>query len=353
MNLPEDKKSKVARSASVILAVSFLMLAMFTSCEVEFTPNAPWKEVPVVYCVLDQDDDTSWVRVERCFLSDGDMHDYGLVSDSINYPAGSIRVTLLAYNGGVCVDSLVCRDTLVDRHGGHFASAAQPMYYTTGKLNRNCRYKLDVTRVADGSTLATTDSIALIKYDAYDVPSDGIPVSPITKPTNTQGFGFFDRNGTKAVCSIVWREMENARLYQPVIRFYYGQDGDTNYIDLPCSTVARGNTSGSLRTEYSREAFLNALKSNLDTLPKQYLMKVDIFLTACTEDLNVYISSLNIAAEADQGREPYSNIRGGKGIFAARRTHVFKALPADDSMNPIGTPNPGLYAYLKTLNVGF
>ena len=63
-----------------------LSIFLFYACEVEFSPNAEWKEVPSVYCILDQDDDTTWVRVEKCFLGEGSIYNYGMISDSINYP---------------------------------------------------------------------------------------------------------------------------------------------------------------------------------------------------------------------------------------------------------------------------
>ena len=51
------------------LLVVFLFPFIFTSCEVEFDPNEEWKAVTVVYGVLDQDDDTTFVRVQKGFLA--------------------------------------------------------------------------------------------------------------------------------------------------------------------------------------------------------------------------------------------------------------------------------------------
>ena len=54
--------------------VAIPLILLFTSCKVEFSPNAEWKEVPVVWCVLDQMDDTTWVRVQRCFLGEDNLY---------------------------------------------------------------------------------------------------------------------------------------------------------------------------------------------------------------------------------------------------------------------------------------
>ena len=334
---------------NTILIFFVASLLLFSACDVEFSPNAEWKEVPVLYCVLDQDDDTTWVRVEKCFLGDGNMYQYGTISDSLNYPAGSISVKFYAYQNGRCVDTDVCNYTVKDREDGAFANRAQPLYYTTNPLNENYMYKLVVARVSDNTVLAYTDSIPLITW--YD--PDGY--SPITKPDNGKGFGFYDRNGNTPVCKMIWKSLDNARMYQPVVRFYYGEEGDTHYVDLRCPIVTDNDDRISFSTNYPLPSFLSELKTLLvdDPQPKDYLHKVDVYLTACSEDLNAYISSTDIVGGIDQGREVYTNIHNGVGVFASRRTHIYKPLSADNSQNPLGTPNPGLLAYLKSLQIGF
>ena len=87
-------------------ALSTLLLSamLMSSCEVEFSPNAEYVETPVVYCVLDQDDDTTWARVERCFLEEGNIYNFGSQSQLYTYPQGTIKVNLLAYRNGSLAD---------------------------------------------------------------------------------------------------------------------------------------------------------------------------------------------------------------------------------------------------------
>ena len=59
----------------------FLMVLCFVSCEVEFDPNADWKATTVVYGVLDQDSDTTFVRVQKGFLGNGNYLDYAKERD--------------------------------------------------------------------------------------------------------------------------------------------------------------------------------------------------------------------------------------------------------------------------------
>lgn len=319
-----------------------LLTVLLFSCEAEFSPNAEWREVPVVYCVLDQDDDTSWVRVEKCYLSEGNIYAYGSVSDSINYQPGVINVYLLAYRGGVCVDSIPFTYTVRDRQSGDFAFEAQPIYYSTATLHESDMYKLVVRRKSDGSIICSTDSIPLIIQDNSVL---------VTEPANNSMF-IFKGSGGNAHCNIKWNVLRNARRYQPIVRFYYLENGDTNYLDLHCNSRTLDNPNAqALSVEYSRAAFLGTIKEALKNKPADriYLKKVDIYVTACSEDLNAYMVSLAVNGGIEQVGEVYSNIDGGVGVFATRRTHLFKNVRADSSL----VPNVGLYWYIKQLGVGF
>ena len=328
---------------------------MLASCEVEFSPNASWKEIPVIYCVLDQDDftagDTTWVRVERCYLGDGSIYSYSSIGDSIHYPQGSIDVRILVYRNGNCIDSIQCRDTLREREQGDFAYQLQPIYYTTQRLQEDCYYKIEVRRAASRQLMAYTDSIPLITCST----------NVIHKPYNNETFGFFDRtSGNVPSFLMEWYVMENARRYQPFIRFYYGEGGDTLSVDVLCGSVNSGNGSTMLRSSLTRDGFLTNLEQQLqnDTNSKRYLKLVDVYLTACDENLNTYISTVNSGSSIDQNTHAYTNVHcctngkvvDGVGILGARRTHLYKTLQADPSM----VPNVGLYWFLlNKIDVGF
>lgn len=322
-----------------LLAVAML-LPWLASCEVEFSPNAQWKNIPVVYCVLDQDDDTSWVRVERCYLSDDGAMLYGSNPDSINYREGEISVAILAYEGDRQRDSIPFAYTLRQRDSGAFAGGMQPVYFceTRGRLKENYDYFLNV-RTADGKLLASSSPVRLIKQTEEAL---------ITAPTGNYGFSFYS-NGSN--CKIAWNNLANARIYQPVVRFYYGVEGETRYVDLNCQRYAPPYNSQKSEIFYPLSRFLTDLRTLLqqDTASrKEYLKRVDIYLTCCTEDLNAYLSTAAQGSNVEQSHETYTNIKGGLGVFAARRTHLYKSMKSDASE----TAGEGLYWHLRNLGVG-
>ena len=97
--------------------ILFAMLALLaSSCKVDFSPNAEWKDVPAVYCVLDPEEDTVFARVQRCYLGEDNLYTYTQIADSTNYQQGDISVSLLAYKGKSGPDhSYTSTGQLVDR----------------------------------------------------------------------------------------------------------------------------------------------------------------------------------------------------------------------------------------------
>lgn len=346
----------IIHNSKLLIVVAMLLL---TSCEVEFSPNAEWKEIPVVYCLLDQDDDTTWARVERCYLGDGSIYSYSGISDSINYPVGSIAVSLVKIRDGV-ETVYPFSVTVVDRQGGDFANNAQPIYYLPGQAHFDdyATYDIRVVRVADGQLIAHAQQpIQLIIRN----PDDSVFTKPnyTYNPLQQTYRGMFSFKSAGNTCQMEWPALQNARLYQPFVRFYYGVDDDGDgvrearkYIDIRTPSVSSINGADRYTLYYSANSFLTNVKQQLqsDPRPKEYLKYVELYLTACSEDFNAYMSNIADAGNLDQSRELYTNIEGGRGVFAARRTKLYRWYPADSSV--LSNP-PGLAYQLKQLQVGF
>ena len=51
-----------------IISLFLIILTVFSSCETEFNVNADWKEVTVIYGLLDQSQDKQYIRINKAFL---------------------------------------------------------------------------------------------------------------------------------------------------------------------------------------------------------------------------------------------------------------------------------------------
>ena len=65
----------------LILALSFV----FSSCETDFDTIAEWKDITVVYGLLDQKNSVQYIKINKAFLGDGNALVYAQEPDSSNY----------------------------------------------------------------------------------------------------------------------------------------------------------------------------------------------------------------------------------------------------------------------------
>ncbi len=113
--------------------IVLISLFGFNSCKNDLKVNAPYKEIPSVYAVLNPQEKVQIIRVNKVFLGEGDANKMAQISDSINYPAGEITVTLNRFLNGVQVDAnpILKKRTIVFRDSMILASE--------GAFNRNQR----------------------------------------------------------------------------------------------------------------------------------------------------------------------------------------------------------------------
>ena len=359
-----------------ISIVIVLLSVLFASCKVEFSPNAAWQEIPVVYCVLDQDADTTFVRVQKCYLGEGNNLAYSTVFDSVNYPKGSLEVKMLAWKAVRTQYGMLEKDPSAttpkkefsfdyyishDKEEGNFAAPEQPLYIciTRGLLDTACVFQLLVIKTETGDTIATSFTSLVGNYADMSIL--------LRHPNNNTKFQFSGSAGNGR-CAFEWLTLPRARQYQPMVRFYYrdfmvydrGDHFDTtiipHHLDIPVSSVKVNLNAYVAQTNLDEQRYLAAIKDGLkdkildengDTINRNIIDSVDIYIKACTEELAAYLFSQADNGSINQDGYNYSNIEGGKGVFAARRAKIFFR---------IATPPNSDSRYkkkIKELGVGF
>ncbi len=341
-----------------------IILLTFTSCTVEFSPNAPWRDVPSVYSVIDPDEDTVWVRVQRCYLGEDNLYNYSSIADSNYYLPGQISVHLLAWKGVRGEhNSIVGTNQLVDRWEltyterpgkpeGNFPSGLQPLFYCVPGprfiADTDCLFQLVILRNPAADTLATATT-TLVGHREPTIHLRDTVEEILVNPSLLHGHDF---RFVKGASSLEWNPVPRGRRYQPFITFYYRRMQDTCSLTIPGGVYrASGNMDkiGPFNA-ISEDRFLSLIKTHLqDNKDSLFTVNnVDITISVCNEDLNAYINSLDRTVMGGQETSTYSNIDGGVGIFASRRSHITVNVPADSFGNPNNLPQR-----LVDLGVGF
>lgn len=313
------------------LLVVFLFPFIFTSCEVEFDPNEEWKAVTVVYGVLDQDDDTTFVRVQKGFLGSGNYLDFSKVKDSIYYKPEDIDVFMISHYYWEA-DSIV-RDTFwfnytesYNKEDGDFFAEISPIYYcvTRGRLNHTEAMKQTYKIVVrNKKTMEETTASTRLIGD-YDIITPG-------------NYMQFQNRAGKQILNCQWYNLNSyadaydqgimAKMYQPVIRFYYKEEGKETFADIDFATQLVKNQHAGVPMSFNIELdlLLDELERSLkgkNCSPTDRSSMFELYILSC--DLNMYEYYSNSRQESMQlvDKPIYTNVNNGYGLFAARRQSI-------------------------------
>src|SRR4051812_26573191 len=116
-----------------------ILLFAIAGCKQDFDITSKYKEVTVVYGLLNQRETTHYIRIQKGYLIDGNAAVAGGISDSIYYP-NILTVKLTPYfNGSVSGAAFTLtrvngNDYGLPKETGTFASDSNILYRFTGRL---------------------------------------------------------------------------------------------------------------------------------------------------------------------------------------------------------------------------
>ena len=135
------------KKAGVILIACILLLTF--SCEKDLDVAA-YKEITVVYALINIKDTAQYLRINRGFSTTGDPYNYTQENDSVNYPPDAFEVFLEQYQHGELVgDPVQYQPIDRQKEPGLFSDASTCVYKTNVLIQKDAEYKL---RVIDRET---------------------------------------------------------------------------------------------------------------------------------------------------------------------------------------------------------
>ncbi len=157
-----------------ILALIAVLSLLLISCNDDFSLNAPYKDVTVVYGLLNPNDSIQYVKVYKGFQTEGNS--IIAAADWTNlYYFDKINVTLEEFINGESTNRIITLDTTtsVPRNPGIFANPKQLLYFTSERLNKNASYSIKIVNKETGREVTgTTDLI-----DSINITSPFIPIN--------------------------------------------------------------------------------------------------------------------------------------------------------------------------------
>lgn len=323
---------------NTIFTVLAACLVVLCSCSTKVDIYADYKDVAIIYAMLDPKADTNYVKIIRAFCGTNDdpidATEVALIADSSNYPGKlDTRIIELASADGGSFEPTgrmfeLDTMTLHNKEEGTFYAPDQKIYFTTERFNagtdgRKYKYSLLVVK-PDGDTL--TAQTNMVGSEDFAILSGG---------TN------FQMAPTEAMGKILFRADGAAVVYEIKMQFNYREQHDgqemksknvnRSFDTKPLSSYPRiENTENTYYQEYSINWLFNALANAIgsDTVVNsshpnvvRYMGDFVVSISAAGPELYYYY----LANQAQQSSpftlvSTYTNIEGGYGLFSSRTT---------------------------------
>ncbi len=302
----------------VFILFTFIVtgVLLLNRCSNEVDLYADYKDITIVYGILNASDDTAWIKITKAFSGPGNALVIAQNPDSSNYPY-KLNATLTGrVNSNDLTPIILDTTTIYHKLEGDsiFYYPKQLMYFTTEPLNVNATYTINID-VNGQTTNAETPLIGNFS---------------ITYPFNTMDF-MFDHE-------IKWNSVKNAKRYEVTTIFNYkeflpGTYEDTlnlqiNLVSIYSNSVqVSKDTDGGENMElpYTGDSFFAELENKLEDIPnvQRWSGSVDVIISAGSEVLHYYIEINEAAAGSLLQELPnYTNINNGTGVLASRHSVI-------------------------------
>jgi len=294
----------------LLFLAAVLLSSTFISCDKDLQINDDYKDITIVYGLINPNDSLSYIRIEKAFLTDGDIYQAAQIPDSNLY---SHKLEVVLYDGDG--DAVVTFDTVTiyNKEEGVFYAPVMKVYYAETKdlLNEEDTYTLKIKNPKTG--LEQVAKTKLINGQSIKISYPNYKID-------------FTKNK-----DIKFTSKKDIRLYQVNIRFHYEEininthDTSMFYVDWLQGGIKSQFLSGGeeLESPYSGQGFYDNLENNLsgDDIIR-HVGQVEIILSVADDIFNTYMDINKPSASLVVDRPAFSNITNGYGIVASRSSKI-------------------------------
>lgn len=327
------------RTHPQLLWLLLSMAGILSACSNEIEVAAPWKEVLVVYGVLNPTDPVNYIKINKAYLNEeGNAIQYAGISDSLH--PDSLEVKVLEFINGSFIREIefekVDGDSLgIGKDEGIFAGSPNVLYrsdyaFKASNFLQDFRYDLYITNLITGNKLsASGKSVGSVEV-----------FSPLQGNKPVINFGGEENS------RIVFQYLEgrNAKSYDLKVRFRY-QEWDVNdtskkHTDSIDWNIFFNKETISLRGFEERivvatgKVFYELLAAKLKADPnvRRRPIAFDFYFYGGGQDLYTYINVSRPSIGIVQKKPEFTNIDGGLGIFDCRHIYRYPNVPLAPEM---------------------
>ena len=308
----------------LILSILFLY-----SCETDFDVTTSYKKTMIVYGLLDPSQDVQYIRINKAYLGEGDAVLMGSHYDSLQYPLGSLEVSL--YLNQDSLNLFFLDPVVIEKEPGDFSIDSNIVYsIITDPIlfsDLNATYHLNILDKTNNQVVRAQTNL-ISGFNFY--------------PTDLNGsFKFYDITSLPVVGNYRFKQFRwypatykgntNNLTYQFDLQFNYLEDDVQKNILWSQPLITSAASANEMMITLDGQKFFNFIQNNISEDPSKIrkFTSIDIHMSIASPELTSYIDINQPISGISQERLEYTNIENGLGIFSSRSTRVLNYFSLD------------------------
>jgi len=292
--------------------LALMVLLVLASCNNEMDVMAPYKDIPIAYCMLNPSDSVQYLRLEKSFLGEGNAYDMARQTDSIYYPDATVYIE--RWDDDKMMEQLaMTRVSLPGRDSGIFTHSPNYVYRTTAPVKRNSEYHLTISIPSTGAEISaithTVTDFKVIKPESYK------KTLALWSYENYQ--------------EVEWISAPYTRIYHLKIRFHYLEVRNSDTVALTSDwNIGSYNSMSDKGGEEMKSEILNKnfykwlgnklSKPGSDVFRLVDKKALDFIFTVGGEELFTYMEVYDDDSGLIVDKPVFTNIVNGIGLFSSR-----------------------------------
>lgn len=305
-----------------IIFIFFVAVIFFSSCSTDLEINADYKNIPVVYSLLDKNDTVHYIKLNKAFIGNIPVSDMAQESDSLNYDQATVKLFKYRNESKIGVFSFDRTDT-IPKDDGFFANDKNIIYSYKGNiLNNNeeidnLKYTLEI----DIPGLEKVSSETSLASDAKILAPLGYN-NPMVK-NEIKLFLYGDKYVDP---QYQFKTGKNSRLYEIFLEIFYYEKVNGEYklkvLKSSQGTKTANTTDGGQEFNFTLygKTFYQYIHGKLKNIEssERYIYKVRYRILSAGDDLTMYIDLTKPTYGIVQEKPAFTNIVNGWGLFSSR-----------------------------------
>lgn len=332
------------------------------SCETDIDVNAPYKDITVVYGLINPNDSIHYIKINKAFLGNENAFDLAANSDNFNYAASDLEVVVEEWTGSNVVKTfstsagtVIRTENEIPKDPGIFDNSSNVLYkFIEPNINRSNTYRIKI--INKELDKEVTSETKIVHNTTISAPNSG------TK------FRFFNGSvstGNPLAVNVGVRAGAHVGRVEPSLNFNYwehytiasgkiptfhtvvmplGEEKTTTSLgDDPLDWVIKGETFfENIRTSVSAP-------STVSNFSHRELSLISMTFDIAGTELNTFMEVNAPSTSVNQDKPSYTNINNGLGVFSSREKILWNS-----TITPTqGNIQANTISFLQSLNLGF